>query len=259
MNFPLPSRPSLDPNAAAWLTTVGPANVTAGRINLVSNLIRGLKVDGVWTKINRLWLTAAQNSASAIIDLVTAASLSPINAPTFTADQGYTGNGTSSYLNTNSNSIGTQNSSAFGFYNRTNKAGADAVEFGASDATRDFLSSVSIKNADGNLFFEINDDQGDVGRAAPANCAGIYVISRINGTDATIYKGGASFATNGEASVGVAVQNYAALATISSGGTPQFFSATQNAMVMLGSAGFNATDAFNFTTRIQTYMTAIGA
>ena len=50
--------------------------------------------DGVWAKLDQIWIFAAENAKSALIDLkglATATSTGGI-APSFTADRGYTGN-----------------------------------------------------------------------------------------------------------------------------------------------------------------------
>ena len=44
---------------------------------LVNDLIVGLKTDGVWTKLDRLWIFAAENAKSSIIDMVGLASSTP--------------------------------------------------------------------------------------------------------------------------------------------------------------------------------------
>ena len=43
--------------------------VSSTRRTLVDALISGLKSDGVWPKLDRLWLFAAENATSALVDL----------------------------------------------------------------------------------------------------------------------------------------------------------------------------------------------
>ena len=85
----------LMPDAAtiAWVNQVvtNGGTVSAGRQTLVDNLIVGLKADGIWTKLERLWLFAAENTISALTDLVGLTLATANNSPTFTADVGYTG------------------------------------------------------------------------------------------------------------------------------------------------------------------------
>jgi hypothetical protein len=75
---------------------VGGGALSNSELRLVSNLIRGLKTDGVWSSLDRLWLFAAENSTQALTDLVARSSATATNSPTFTANQGFAGNGTPS-------------------------------------------------------------------------------------------------------------------------------------------------------------------
>ena len=67
----------------------------------INTLVTTLKSDGNWTKLDRLWLFANTTTGNAIIDLKALASATLVNAPAFVADQGYTGDGSTSYINSN--------------------------------------------------------------------------------------------------------------------------------------------------------------
>ena len=79
----------------AWVAEVvsNGGTVSAGRQTIVNDLIAGLKADGVWIKLDRLWLFAAEDQPSALTDLVGLTLATAVNSPTFTADEGYTSNG----------------------------------------------------------------------------------------------------------------------------------------------------------------------
>lgn len=73
------------------------------RINAV---VAALKDAGVWTKLDRLWVMAAhEQGITSRLDwkapTTTGRRLTEVNSPTFNADQGYTGNGSTMTLNTN--------------------------------------------------------------------------------------------------------------------------------------------------------------
>jgi hypothetical protein len=91
-----PAGPSADPATEAWVAAVVAAGgtVSAGRKTLIDNLIVGLKADGIWTKLDRLWVFAAENTKSALIDLIALAQATETSAPTFAVDVGYTVDGT---------------------------------------------------------------------------------------------------------------------------------------------------------------------
>lgn len=251
---------SLNAKIVTWQAALGGSAVSGGRATLLSNMMNSLDSASVTTKLAGLWIFADENTTAAALDIIALSTVTLVNTPTFTADQGYATNGTNSYVNLNSTSAGTQNSAAFGFYNRSNNGIDPAVEMGTSisGSTNGFDCSVSL-NFDGNLYFALNDGNGDAGRAAPVSLPGIYVNSRTGSTLATIYKAGSSLATNGQTSTGVPSFNYCVGAAFNQSGVIGQFANRQFGMAFLANSGFSSTDASNFTTAIQTYMTAIGA
>src|SRR5262245_4406995 len=92
----------LDAATTAWVNAVvtNGGTVSAGRQTTVNTLITTLKSAGIWTKLDRLWLWAAENQPSALTDLVGLSLATAVNSPCFTADRGYTGNGSTSYIDT---------------------------------------------------------------------------------------------------------------------------------------------------------------
>ncbi len=71
-----------------------------------NNLVLALKSGGIWNKLDVLYIFANDGGSNFatlnwIRPLVNQATL--INSPTFTSNQGFTGNGTSSFINTNFN------------------------------------------------------------------------------------------------------------------------------------------------------------
>jgi len=81
--------------------TVQPSPV---RKVLISNLIKGLKANGTWTKRDAFYLIAAHDAQAARLNLIgDIYNLSAVASPTFTVDRGYQGDGSSSYLETGFN------------------------------------------------------------------------------------------------------------------------------------------------------------
>jgi hypothetical protein len=74
-----------------------PTNARKGRID---TLVGDLKTAGVWDKLDALWVMAAHDAQAASINWMdpSGTKLTAYNSPTFTADEGYKGNGSSSYL-----------------------------------------------------------------------------------------------------------------------------------------------------------------
>jgi hypothetical protein len=131
----------MDSATTAWIAAVVAAggSVSSGRQTIVDDLIAGLKADGVWSKLDRLWLTATENTQSALIDLVATSTATPVNSPTFAANLGYTGsNASNKYIDSNlANNSGTGNYSLneaclFGW---SNTAGMDVGGLVGTGAT----------------------------------------------------------------------------------------------------------------------------
>ena len=70
------------------------------RTFLVDDLVTALIGAGVWDKLDGLYLFAAADSQAALLNWINPASTaaSAVNSPTFTADQGFTGDGAASYV-----------------------------------------------------------------------------------------------------------------------------------------------------------------
>ena len=95
----------------AYATTAEYTLPSASQRIKQNQLMLDLKAAGVWTKLDTLAIFATDgNSDFALIDWKKLSQYTAVNSPTFTTNQGFTGNGTSSYINTNFNpAIGTNN------------------------------------------------------------------------------------------------------------------------------------------------------
>lgn len=96
----------LDADATAWAAQVATNGgaVSGARQILISNLIACLKAGGIWTKLTRLWIHAAEDQPGGLTDLKGLSLATAVNGPTFTADRGFTAATTGpKYINTNYN------------------------------------------------------------------------------------------------------------------------------------------------------------
>jgi hypothetical protein len=247
----------IDSNAEAWAKSV---NATLGRSVLVSNLISGLKTDGVWSSLIRLWLLANETSTAALTDLVSLSVATAVNSPSFAADRGYTGDGSTSYIDTGYLAAApyAQNSAAMMVSIRDNKVARNDCQIGTSDGVNSFGCNISVKYGDGNCYFALNDANGDTGRVAATNPSGIWVVNRTSSAGADAYQAGSLFASNGQASTAIPTHNYALCAAFGPSGSILEWCTDQLSMGGIAQ-GLTATQVANFTTRIQTYFTAIGA
>ena len=130
--FRRPTGPGYDADAAAYFAAVTTPFSTA-RKAIINTLVTTLKADGNWAGLDRLWLMANEASDQGLISLVNPAStaMTLVNAPTFTVDQGFTGDGLTTYINTgytpNVDGIKfTLNSASMGVYSRTQVSAGEA-------------------------------------------------------------------------------------------------------------------------------------
>jgi hypothetical protein len=87
-----------------YATTQGYTLPSAGQQTLQNQLVVDLKAGGVWSKLDTFAVFATDgNSNFALIDWKRLSQYTAVNSPTFTTNVGFTGNGTSSYVNTNWN------------------------------------------------------------------------------------------------------------------------------------------------------------
>jgi hypothetical protein len=248
---------ALDPATTAWVNQVitNGGSVSAGRKTAVDTLITGLKTDGLWTKLDRLWLLAAENSQSAFTDLVALASATPVNSPTFTVDRGYASNGTTSYLNSNFNpstaALYKQNDAHFSVYTRQSTASSNIWQ-GCYDGT----CIIQMLQQNGTQFYVgINTNGGDTFNGSGA---GMLVGIRRTSLAEEYFHNGSSIYTNpSNASVALANLNVFICARNFSG-TADSFDTDQVAASSWGNQ-LSATEAGNLSSRINTYMTSVGA
>lgn len=75
---------------------------TSARASLINSTILNLQALGVWDSLDILYVLAAATSQAALLNWKSPSTFTAIEvaSPTFAADQGYTGNGSSSYLRT---------------------------------------------------------------------------------------------------------------------------------------------------------------
>jgi hypothetical protein len=96
-----------DPDYQAILdyaTTQGYTLPSAGQQALQNQLVVDLKDGGIWSKLDTFAVFATDgNSDFALIDWKRLTQYTAVNSPTFTINDGFAGNGTSAYIDTNFN------------------------------------------------------------------------------------------------------------------------------------------------------------
>lgn len=252
-----------DTDAQAYFTAAegAGATFTAGLKGHINTLVLGLKTDSLWTKLDRLWLFANETAAGALMDIKGLDTATAVNTPTFTANQGYAGNGSTSYINTTFNpstdgSAYTQNSAHMMLYNRTARtSGAGSPSNCGTFNGSTILSHITPyggSDAQGGL-----NDLTPVTVAYQADASGCWIISRTSSSAQALYRAGASIASSG-ASNSVGINNLAVfVGGLNNSGSLGFATADQHAAFSAGGA-LDATEAANLNTRIEAYMDALG-
>ena len=105
-------------------STLGYTAPSAAQQTLQNTLVEDLKTAGVWSKLDAFYLFATDGDSDyATLNFVAPSNFqaTKTNSPTFTADEGFTGDGVSAYLDTNLNQANnttnyTQDAASFGVY-----------------------------------------------------------------------------------------------------------------------------------------------
>jgi len=228
---------------------------TNARKLLIDNLVGALKTANVWTKLDAFYVLAAADSQAArrnwIADLY---NLTEVNAPTFTADLGYTGNGTTAYLDSGFNPTTApaakfvQDSNHLGIWSRTNldNAGSPSPEIGNAQSRCQRQAAVS------------GAAQGRPNSAGTVTIAtgGFPGHTMYSRTAAGIWEGYAQGVDAGGGTDASTALTSANLYILSS--NTGAFGLNQDAAAHWGS-GFTAGEAASMFSAIQTYLQAIGA
>jgi hypothetical protein len=206
-------------NESVDLLTRFTTNSTGARAIIIDDTIRQLKSAGVWTKLDAFYMLAAEASDQALLNWKSASFACTTNGTiTFVADQGYTGNGTTGYLDTQFNPATagggfTQNSAHLGYYSRT------SASSGSSNMGND--NALIIPHSSGTFSVRLNRSSAFTVATGLTTGAGYTGITRTGSAtidairNSTLYLAGAH-ATNG----GPSSQNFWVGGR--NGGTPQY-------------------------------------
>lgn len=241
-----------DAQAAFAAMTVQPS---ANRKTLYNNLIVGLKADGIWAKLDWLAILAAETAQAGRLNLRNPSKAwAAINSPTFTADRGYQGDGTSSHLDMGepfgfSGALFTRNDAhLMAAANDGGLATSRSPHIGNTGAAR---AQINILGVAGNNTYAINASVA-VAYAGSGVANGIRIVTRSTSTDSIAYTNGAVVSSVSSTSGGVSSTNGTLLRTAS---------AYSDDRVCAAGSGSNLTaaDVTAYYTRLNTFLSAIGA
>lgn len=253
------------PSAAFLARTSG---LDSTHITAYTDLIDGLVADGVWTKLDVLHVYATQDSATALLNLVSTSYNGVANgSPSFTADRGFTGanGGSTVYIDTqfNGNTASSPNYTLNNAHLSVWHVSSQSLDIargtvGAGDGTNGFSPSNSPQAyvVGGTSYtFALNSEwnQALQGGSA-ASGAGHWLTSRNSSSNNAGYHNAASV-LGGTNTNGIPNRNMYSLAANYAGGPIGV--PAQIAMISIG-GHLTSTDTTNFYNRLRTYMTAVG-
>ncbi len=179
------------------------------RKGLIDTCIGAIKTAGVWTKLDCLWIRAAHDSQAALLDWKRLSDSTAVNSPTFTTDRGFTGDGSTSYINTNftpsTDGVNyTQNSACMGAYLN---AGTDAASTSKnamgvlSTGVYFYIWPWYSASAGSGVRARINN-AANTTKGTITTAFGLTSANRSGASAVELYRNGSSLGTSTEASVG---------------------------------------------------------
>lgn len=231
----------------------------------LDNFIKASIAHGYWTSFDRIWIFAVDIQANSCIPInnPTASAATQVNAPTFTAKQGFNGDGSTKYINTNfnPNTQGinfTQNNACHYLYCRS--AGTNATQYDAGNSNSVVpicYNDYALKWSDGKCYSVTNQNANNgTGGFTNASAAGFWALNRTSSTATEIFKNAVSQKAWSETSNTIPNLNDYVCAV---NGNPTIlgFSTKQFSVRALGSV-ISSTALSYFSTDINYYMTQLG-
>jgi len=255
-----------DPATTAWIAAVLAVDgsivspTSAGKVN---TLITGMKTaanGNLFTAMDRLWLFAIESSTGgigqteALVDIISGSLATNVNNTTFTANRGFTGNGSNMYIDSNFNATTApspkfvQDSAClFAWSNTTVGAGVDGGGLvGLSGSISTFLQP---HYSDNNFYWGLN---AFLGAFAGSGATGLFLENRDGHASTQADLNGGNLATGPTAANAPFNESFKAF--ISSGNINGIY---QICCFGFG-AGLTAGNRTDFYTLMRAYMNSVG-
>lgn len=233
------------------------------RKSAIDALVVRLKDGGIWSQLDFLRILAAHTQQAALINWKNPGThdATEVNAPTFTVDRGFAGDGATSYLNTNfTPSVDgvkyLQDDASFGAYSRTGLATDGCYIGGYSGSLGNNAHLLHFTTQD-RLVARVNQSSSDFLDISPTTYPGLIVARRSASNAQQIYKNGSSIFSNTTASNSLMTVPMFSLAR-NENGTAGLFSNQQISADFAGAA-MSAAEQLELFSAIEEYMDAVGA
>jgi hypothetical protein len=241
--------------ATAFLARATGAN--AAHQTNYTNLICGLVTDGTFAKLDVLYVFVTNSTTNAVLNLIQNSFNGTVTGTlTFTADTGWTGDGSTGFINSgfNASTAGgnySQNAASLGVCDLTSGTTQSNVNrpIGIND-NQSFIIPLA-QFAGGSATYGVNSTAPPT--PANANTQGLWIATRTSSSAISLYKNGTSFDSSSDTSVALANRNFYVFAT-NNAGTANDFTADQLGAALFGA--LSATDIANVYARLHTYFGA---
>src|SRR5262245_5157438 len=242
--------------------------VAEDRFELINRVIVTLREQGIWVKLDCLYLFAAYDSASALINWKNPGTFDAsylATPPTFSANQGFTSTGgvNNTSINTNFNPVSAsgkfaRNSAHVGVWTLSPSGGSGNPTIGLMGPSDTYQTLLYPRNAgDPTAYFRCNTTSFAGTSGANTDATGFYISNRSGANNLEGYKNGSVLAsTSADASEALISQNFYALGYDHNGTSEG--SGYQQAMASIGGS-LAATESAGYYAVLLTYRQAVGA
>jgi hypothetical protein len=240
VHIPVSSIVSFDDDAEVIFAAMIPSPSYARKC-LINTLVLACKARNNWTKIDAAWVTAANSQLNANLNWKNPATftLTPVNSPDFTIDEGYTGDEATSYLDPGWNALTngvnyTLDNASYGAYSLTD-IDSNAIMGSIDGATINYMFPRQ------SAIFYANINTATEGSVAHSMSTGLNVSYRVNDTNIRGSQDGVDLFDIPGASTALSQYNFFILA-LNNGGAAANYSAFPVAFAFVGSGDidFNA-------------------
>lgn len=184
-----------EPELVTYITGLNTPLSTVQKVRLntlIRSLKSGLAISALSDAFDVMYILGGETAESSLKNLAKNAHHgTAVNSPAFVAFEGFTGNGTTSYIKTNYNPSSqgvayTLNSASIGVYSRTDIDGA-LVSIGARVTFGDDMAYLVLRSANA-LFHPINQDSTTDISVENTSSTGLYVTTRTSSIGTNVYK-----------------------------------------------------------------------
>ena len=257
-NYCAKKKGSFEAETEAWWNRLSNPPSIAWKI-AVNSFIKDLKTYLIWNKLDVLQLYAFENAADALLNIVKDVhNGTAYNSPTFTAKQGYKGDGSSAYINLNYNPSTDAinfalNDNSISIYVNQDSDGSNNTEAYIGHVSTN--QNIIIKYIASNTVIKNN---GTAYINIAITGSGYYTSSRNNSSTIDFYKDAITYAAQTMASIAVPDANIYVFGYCDSSGNMAGASCAEIGVIKIGSS-LTSTDYDNFRTAFDQYLSDIAA